>query len=118
MLHINKIAKSLDERHSLLAAARRELEAQLEPLGPGATLPVAIRLSAALLDRRCSASIVESLELYEMLVIDPYILGVRIRAVSNLVRAQTRLAAEHQLISAMVEQVLKSGREPSCAGAD
>ncbi|MCK1438316.1 hypothetical protein [Bradyrhizobium sp. 15] len=118
MLHINKIAKSLDERRSLLAAARRELEAQLEPLDAGATLSVAVRLSAAVLDRRCSASIVESLELYEMLAIDPFILGVQIRAVSNLVQAQTRLAAEHQLISAMVEKVLKAGREPTCTGAD
>ncbi|MET4294242.1 hypothetical protein ABIB06_005444 [Bradyrhizobium sp. LB8.2] len=118
MLHINKISKSLDERRTLLAASRRELEALLENLDAGATLPVAVRLSAVILDRRCSASIMESLELYEMLVIDPYILGAQIRAVSNLIRAQTRLAAEHQGISAMVEQLLKSGREPACTGAD
>ncbi|MCK1652688.1 hypothetical protein IVA88_14735 [Bradyrhizobium sp. 149] len=109
MLHINKIAKSLDERRTLLAASRRELEALLENLCAGVMLPIPVRLSAAVLDRRCSASIIESLELYEMLVIDPYILGAQVRAVANLIQAQTRLAAEHQMISAMIEKVFASG---------
>ena len=106
MLHIKKIAKSLDEKRTLLAASRKELEALLEKLEPNAQPPIVVRLSAASLDRRCSASLTESIDLYHMLMRDPYVFVSQVRAVADLVHAQTRLAREHQLISSMVEQVL------------
>jgi len=108
MLHLNKIAKSLDDRRLLLAACRKELEGLIERAQSDARLDLEVSLSAAALDKRCCASIKESIELYHRLALDPFALFSQIRATTNLSNAQTRLAREHQLIAAMIERLRKA----------
>ncbi|MGY4509085.1 hypothetical protein [Bradyrhizobium sp. USDA 3650] len=107
MLHINKIAKSLDDRLRSLASLRRQLEALVQRAQTDATATIEVVASAAALDQRCIASIKQSIELYHMLALDFHWM-VQLRAVANLVNAQTRIAAEHQVIAAMTERLLKS----------
>lgn len=114
-LNINKIAKSLDERRSLLTASRRELEALLESDGPDL---IKARPSAAALERRCRASIVESLELYHRLGEDLYPLLTQMRALANLIKTQARLGAEHRRICSLVEPILECGKAPGSNQAD
>lgn len=106
MLHINKIAKSLDARRQALVNFRRQLQALVKRSQTDATLAIEVVFSAAALDERCSASIRQSVELYHMLSVDFY-WATQGRAAANLIKAQTRLAAEHQVIAAMVAGILK-----------
>lgn len=108
MLHLNKIAKSLDGRRLLLAACRTELERLIERAQSDPRLELEVSLSAAALEQRCCASMKESIELYHRLAADMFALYSQIRATTNLINAQTRLAREHQLIAAMLERLLKA----------
>lgn len=108
MLHLNKIAKSLDDRRLLLAACRRELEGLIERAQSDPRLELEVSLFAAALEQRYCTSMKENIELYHRLAADMFALCSQIRATTNLINAQTRLAREHQLIAAMIERLLKA----------